>query len=95
MTWLVTWVVVSRFMISCPMPEQVCDDFGRCEYSNSTTLQICYDTQRVPHERYFDTKKEAEAFIDRGITTTYVSSFNPWETGDSLEDFVLTEMRSD
>ena len=64
MHWLVTWVIVSSFLVPCSAPEPACDQYGRCG-SNMVTLAIaCYDTEKTEHTRSFKTEKEAREFVD-------------------------------
>lgn len=64
--YIVFWWIIETFVVPCPRPQPIADEFGRVPYSNAVTLQACYETKRSYMEHKFDTLAEAEAFSERG-----------------------------
>lgn len=84
--WLVTWTVISYMLIACPSPPPVCDEFGRCGVSMSTTLVACYESSEKQMERKFESEAEALAFVERGESSAGVG----YGYTDTMKDFKVT-----
>jgi hypothetical protein len=64
--WIVTWTIITMFIVSCPEPVKTPNEFGVVQPTTSMTLQACYDTNKREMSKEFNTKEEAEAFIAAG-----------------------------
>jgi len=73
--WLVTWIVLNTFLVACPSPPIICDEFGRCPHSVVTTLQACWDTTKEVHSQRFESSDEAVAFVKRGLEQKDLTDF--------------------
>jgi hypothetical protein len=80
MTWLVTWIFVNTFMVTCPinMPQE--DPYRGLVYSDVVFAVACWDTNYENKGKYFDSYEEAKAFVDGG------------EGQSDLTDFVIEEV---
>ena len=66
MNWIVTWVIFTMFVVSCPDKPSESDEFGVTQPSFMVSTMACYDTEKKSMSREFATREEAEAFIERG-----------------------------
>ncbi len=65
-TWLVTWVVISIWMIPCPQSAPAHDEYGR-RFDNAQILSVaCWDSESIKKQKIFDTLIEAKVFVDAG-----------------------------
>jgi hypothetical protein len=87
--WKVTWEVVTTFAVACSEPEPVPDEFGRVQPRNTMTLQACWEERITKHDRLFNSKEDAEAFIERGEKQT---SEPIWQY-PSVRNFEIWEMK--
>ena len=85
--WLVTWTVTNSWMIPCDHgPTSGYDEYGRYWESHTTTLEICWDSETLQKEKYFDSYKEAKAFVKTGKTETWSM------LGGQLQDWKITKV---
>jgi len=66
MIWVVTWIVVSTFMVPCPVNYPKPDKFGVTMPSNATYANICWESTEKMMIQEFATEEEAVAFIEEG-----------------------------
>jgi len=66
MNWIVTWIVVNTWAISCPMPATTPDPYG-IEPSMMVSYAVaCWDSSETKKTKSFDTHEEALKFLIEG-----------------------------
>ena len=65
MKWIVAWVIVNSFLVSCPKPAPICNEFGICNDNIQFNTVACFETEEKQMSQTFCSKDEALAFIER------------------------------
>ena len=60
--WLVTWTLIQTFMVGCPIPEPLVDEYGRVQQIYTRNLNICYDSTIQKMTKRFTSLEGAEKF---------------------------------
>ena len=93
MSWLVTWMVITWSLVSCPPPPPVYDVYRGEIQQMTTTLQACYDTEEKPMEKHFRTYDEAEKFVFNGKAQCQPTITNFSYIGDcDLKNFEIIKL---
>jgi len=82
MNYLVIWFVMSWLIVPCQHQGPYTDEFGRVHQNYAVTLEICTKDDSKRMEKYFDTLKDAEAFVSRGkeeSRTSYQHRLSGWK----------------
>jgi len=64
--WLVLWVVMNMFPVPCSAPEPVPSEYGIESSIVAVNAVACFDSTSKEMRKTFDTKKEAEEFVEKG-----------------------------
>ena len=64
MKWIVVWIVVNSWIIPCDHgPTEWVNEYGQKYYSNTYTLETCWDSEGKSMEKEFDSYAEAYSFM--------------------------------
>ena len=94
MNWIVTWVIVSSFLIACP-PTVTNDPYlGEIVSPNLNTV-ACYDTSERVAYSYFKTYEEAIEFVKTGNELySFAKDYLPFAGNHSyVKDFKIIDQR--
>ena len=91
--FIVTWIVVTSYLVPCPPPAPRCDDYGRCGDASFTTAQACYDSKEKPMSKEFATIREAEDFVWAGKLDS-CDDIGSIGQLDCLKNFKILEVKS-
>lgn len=85
MEYIVTWILTTLVLVSCPVYPPYEDKFGRTRCGINVTLFACHDRVTRHMSTSFDTLQEAEAFVKE------VRSESTWN--ERLTDFSIKEVK--
>lgn len=92
MNWIVTWVIVTHFLVACPQPDIVPDKFGVIPLRNTYNLMSCLETKRKPMKKEFAAREDAEEFIKEG-RKKYTENLDGYGQDAMITDWKLLEAK--